>query len=99
MPSRATCRLVSPRKKFPISFGICTMCSALPCSRLPCSVVPLLIRFFPSRLLDCRHVRGFQQTLLSLAEVTEALLPLGGLADPGCLYSRHFVLGAIGRPI
>src|SRR4030088_1323189 len=87
MPSSATCRLGSPRKKLPMSFAIWTMCSG-----------PSLIWISPCLLRD-GHFRGFQQTLLSLGEIAKTLLPLGRLADTGRLYGCDLVLGAIRRPV
>src|SRR5713226_8703600 len=106
MPAMASSRSGSAPKKWPMSFAIFTRCSAPPCPALPCSAPPASVSATASLLMgpsilfgDEHDIGALQQRFLGLAELAEALLPLGGLAHTDGLHGGHLVLGAIRGPV
>src|SRR5258708_27526339 len=107
MPAMASSRSGSAPKKWPMSFAIFTRCSDVPCPSLPCSAPAASLPAAASLLMGLsilfrnEHDVGsaLQQRFLGLAELAEALLPLGGLAHTDGLHGGHLVLGAIRGPV
>src|ERR1700692_906926 len=105
MPAMASSRSGSARKKWTMSFAILTMCCDAPCPSLPCTASPaaslLMGQSYSWTILfgDRQCIGALQQCFLGLAELTEASLPLGGLADAGGLHCGDLVLGAIRGPV
>src|SRR5258708_35260346 len=106
MPAIASSRSGSAPKKWPMSFAIFTRCSDVPCPSLPCSApaaslpASASLLMGPSILLGDEHdIGALQQRFLGLAELADALLPLGGLAHTDGLHGGHLVLGAIRGPV
>src|SRR5260370_2482801 len=106
MPAMASSRSGSAPKKWPMSFAILTRCSDVPCPSLPSSAPAESLPATASLLMgpfilfvDEHDIGALQQGFLGLAELAEALLPLGGLAHPDGLHGGHLVLGAIRGPV
>src|SRR6267142_99521 len=106
MPAMASSRSGSAPKKWPMSFAILTRCSDVPCPSLPCPAPAESLPATASLLMgpfilfvDEHDIGALQQGFLGLAELAEALLPLGGLAHPDGLHGGHLVLGAIRGPV
>src|ERR1700730_15680112 len=107
MPAMASSRSGSALKKWPMSFAIFTRCSDVPCPSLPCSATAASLPATASLLMGPFILFGnehdvssaLQQRFLGLAELAEALLPLGGLAHTDGLHGGHLVLGAIRGPV